>query len=263
MAQPRPADKTARDALGSDPTALALRDRLVKAYRSLPAIHEKVTQRQWKSSPDEALSLDIELRFRKPNRLFLAVDYPQVGKDGRWQLIYACDGRTLTVYNSARNEFQTTKAPLRLDRLILPQVLRGPEFIALFRDTNPFEEIEKTAIARYTEAYENIADESWHTLKVDLQQDGAKRTLRYQLGSKDNLVHRLTLTIVPDADASGPFSDPEVKSNVEANYTMVDTAPHFTDADFRFTPPKGASELTPARDDAPGARRKPKPSEKR
>jgi len=264
-AQAKPVPKEAADHLGSDPAAVKLRDRLIKAYRELPAIHERVTQRQWKSSPDEALTIEIELRYRKPNRLFLSVDYPQVGNDGHWQLVYACDGKTLTAYNSARNEFQTTKAGPRLDRLILPQSLRGPEFIALFRDNSPFGEIEQSESVRYSEAFETSAEASWHTLRIDLHQDGAKRTLRYQIGPKDNIVHRLTLAIVPDSEDAGPFADPEVKSNIEANYTLVDTSPHFTDADFRFIPPKGATEIKPTRNGSPDEhdKRAPNASEKR
>ena len=239
-----------------DPAAIALRDRMLRAYRDLNAVHEKISQRQWKTNPEDALTVDVDLRFRRPNRLYLAIDYPYVDKAGRWQLIYACDGKTLTVYNSARNEYQAAKAPARLDRLVLPQALRGPEIVALLRDTSPFDLLEKTAVVRYGEAVENTTEGEWHTLKLDLQQDGAKRILRYRLGLKDNLVHGFTLAIVPDADTGNPFADPEVRSNVEAKYTVVDTNPRFADADFRFSLPAGAKEQKPDRRVPEGTSRK-------
>jgi len=225
-----------------DPAAVALRDKMVRVYRDLHAVHEKITQRQWKSSREDALTLEIEFRYRKPNHLYLAVDYPFVDKAGRWQLVYACDGKTLTIYNGARNEYETAKSPARLDRLILPQALRCPEIIALLRDASPFDELEKAAIVRYSEVFEDTAEGSWHTLKMDLQQDGARRTLRYRLGPKDNLIHGVALSILPDADTGNPFADSEVQSNVEAKYTLIDTNPRFTGADFHFSPPSDAKE---------------------
>jgi outer membrane lipoprotein-sorting protein len=242
QAQKKPDAPDASAASGRDPAAVALRDRVVRTYHDIRAIHERVTQRQWKSDPADALTIDIELRYRKPNRLYLSIDYPYVDKPGRWRLIYACDGKTLTVYNGAYNEYETAKSPARLDRLILPKSLRGPEFIALLRDVSPFEDLEKSAIVRYSEALEETAEGAWHTLRVELQQDGARRTLRYRIGSKDSLIHGLTLSIVPDASSANPFADPEVRSNVDSAYTLVNTDPHFSDVDFHFTPPPGAKE---------------------
>ncbi len=240
----RPPDK---DVLaGRDPAAIALRDKMVKTYRDLNGINEKITQRQWKSRPEEALTIEIEFRFRKPNRLYLNVDYPNVGRPGRWQLVYSCDGRTLTVYNSANNEYETARSPAHLDRLILPQALRCPEFAVLLREVSPFDDLEKSAIVRYSEAFEEDSDGPRHTLRLDLQQDGAKRALRYRTGMKDYLVHGFSLTIVPDEDAVSPFADPEVRSTVEARYTLVESNPRFTDADFRFNPPTGATERKPS-----------------
>ncbi len=243
--------------LPSDPAAIALRDRVVRSYHEVRALHEKVTQRQWKIRPEDALTVEIELRYRKPNRLYLAIDYPQIGQAGRWQLIYACDGKSLTVYNGARNEFQTVKSPARLDRLVLPQALRGPEFAALLRDASPFEALEKSAPIRYSESLEERVGASWHALKLDLHQEGARRTIRYQVGLKDSLIHGFTISILPDLDAASPFLDPEVKSGVEATYTLVDTAPHFTDADFRFSPPVGAKEDKPRQIKPAGDKPKP------
>lgn len=227
---------------GRDPASLALRDTMVKAYRDLRGIHERITQKQWKTAPDQALTLEIEFRFRKPNLLYLSIDYPYVVKPGRWQLTYACNGKTLTIYNSARNEFQTIKAPARLDKLALPLALRGPEFAALLRDASPFDDLEKSAIVRYSEAFESVEGQPIRVLKLELQQDGAKRVLRYRLDPKDNLIRGLFLGITPDPNAVDPFADPETASALEAHYTLLETNPHFTSEDFRFTPPAGAVE---------------------
>jgi hypothetical protein len=151
----------------------------------------------------------------------------------------------MVLYNSARNEYQTLKSPATLYRLVLPATLRGPEFIALLRGISPFEEFEKSAAARYSEAFELTDAGPRHTLKVDLQQDGARRTLQYRVGAGDNLIHGLTLSIVPSTDAVSPFADPEVRSRVEATYTLVEANPRFGDSEFRFTPPPGSRERKP------------------
>jgi hypothetical protein len=254
--QKRPEAPEANAQSARDPASIALRDKMMKAYHDLHAIHEKITQRQWKSSREDALTLEIDFRYRKPNRLYLAIDYPFVDRQGRWQLVYACDGKTLTVYNGARNEYEILKSPAHLDRLLLPQALRGPEFTALLRDASPFDELEKAAIVRYAEAFEETTEGSWHTLKLELQQDGAKRTLRYRLSPKDNLVRGFTLSILPDADTGNPFADPEVRSNVEARYSVVDTNPRFTEADFHFNPPGDAKEKKTERPKAGSGRTK-------
>src|SRR5690349_9377811 len=66
-----------------DPAALALRDKLIKSYRELHSFREKVTQKQWKTDPQKALAIEIELRWRSPNRLYLNVDYPEIAEAGR------------------------------------------------------------------------------------------------------------------------------------------------------------------------------------
>src|SRR5262249_37591277 len=137
-------------ALARDPAAIALREKMVKAYRGLRAYRAKVVQRQWQHSPQDAAIIEIEVRYRKPNRFYLDVDYPQIAQPGRWHLIWACDGKTLLFYNSARGEYQRLKAPDRLDRLVLASALRGPEFDLLLRDTDPFAALEKIGIVRYT-----------------------------------------------------------------------------------------------------------------
>ena len=238
---------------GRDPASMALRDKMIKSYRDLHGIREKITQKQWQSSPDQALDIEIEFRYRKPNLLYLSIDYPNVGKPGRWKLTYACNGKTLTVYNSARNEYQSVKAPGKLDRIVLPAALRGPEFILLLRDASPFDDLEKSALVRYSEALESPDGQAMHTLRLDIQEDGAKRTLRYRMDPKDNLVRSLALGIVPDPNAVNPFADPENPSTVEARYTLVEINPRFLKDEFAFTPPVGATEKKPQKKTAEGA----------
>lgn len=243
-----------QDTSGRDPASIALRDKMLNSYRDLHSIHEKITQKQWKSSPDDALEIEIEFRFRKPNLMYLSIDYPNVTKPGRWRLIYACNGKMLTIYNSARNTYQSVKAPGKLDKIVLPSALRGPEFVALLRETSPFDNLEKSAVVRYSEALEAGEGQPMRVLKLDVQQDGAKRTLRYRMDPKDNLVRGLTLGIVPDPNAVNPFTDPETASTVEARYTQVEVNPRFAADDFAFTPPPGATEKKPEpkpKEDAP------------
>jgi hypothetical protein len=242
LAQSAPAAAAKGDRSDFDPAATLLRDRIVRAYRDLRSLHELVSQRQWTGTADGATTINFELRFRRPNRLYLAIDYPNVDGPGRWELVYACDGKTLTVYNSALDEYQSVRAPARLDRLALPQSLRGPEFAALLHNAGPFNDVDKSAVVRYSESAESGEGGAWRTLRIDLQRDGARRSLRYRLGPRDNLVHGLSLSIVPDAGTVNPFADPVILSSVDATYSLVEAHARFGDADFRFVPPAGARE---------------------
>lgn len=244
QATSEPPGKTA--AMARDPAAMTLRDKMVRAYRNLHSYRETVTQRQWKTAPDQASVITIEMRFRRPNRLFLLIDYPQIAQPGRWHLTYACDGKTLIFYNSAKNEFQRVKAPAGLERLALPVSLRGPEFVALLQGADPFADLDKSAIAGYTASFEQSAQHAFDVLRLDLHQDGATRKLRYRLDPKDHLLRGLSLSILPDAGQASPFLDSETVSNVEAEYTQVEMNPRLTDADFTFTPPADAKEKLPA-----------------
>ncbi len=227
--------------LAHDPAAMALRDKLVKTYHDLHSYQEKVTQRQWKRSPEDAAVIEIEMRFRRPNHLYLNVDYPQIARPGRWHLTWACDGKTLTFYNSARNQYQRLKAPEKLDRLVLASALRGPEFDLLLRGSDPFAALEKAGIVRYIAGFEQT-QETRNTLLLDMQQGGAKRLLLYRLDPKDNLLRGFRLQIQPEPGASSPFQDEEVAATVEAEYTQVEANPRLTDQDFAFTPPADAKE---------------------
>lgn len=238
--KPTPPDKLTNSDL--DPASIALRDKMLKAYHELNSFHEKVTQKQWKNSPDISLTIEVEFRFRKPNKLYLDVDYPEIVGNGRWHLIYVCDGKTLLLYNSSKQEYQKIKAPATLERLVLPSALRGPEFEAILRENNPFAPLEKSAIVRYSESYQTSQNDKAHILKLEVQEDGAKRTLRYFLDARDNLVRNLSLLIVPNSDTASPFLDPETASTVEATYNLVEINPRFTTADFIFTPPSDAKE---------------------
>lgn len=234
--------------LPSDPAAVALRAKMVQTYRSLRAFRETVVQRQWTDSPDKATTINIELRFRRPNYVYLNVDYPRIGQPGRWHLTFACDGRSLTLYNSARNEFQRVKAPANLEDVRLPGALREPEITLLLKNSDPFAELEKSAIVRYTSSFEDFTDvkqgpESFDVLTLDVRQDGAERQLRYHLDPKDHLLRGWTLAIRPDTGPPSPFKESETAANVTAEYTQVEANPHLTDADFTFTPPVGAKEV--------------------
>jgi hypothetical protein len=79
-------------------------------------------------------------------------------------------------------------------------------------------------------------------LKLDLQQDGARRTLLYHLDPGDHLLRGLKLSILPDTTDADPFLEPEKASTVEAEYTLVELNPRLPDSDFVFTPPAGARE---------------------
>lgn len=241
-AQASPGTPGSPSAIAREPSAMALREKMVRAYRSLRSYRAHVIQRQWKSAPDQASVIEIEFRFQKPNRLYLQVDYPQIAQPGRWHLTWACDGKTLTFYNSARHTFQRIKAPVKLDKLILAGSLRGPEFDLLLRDADPFAALEKTAPVHYTAGFEQQAQEAVNVLQVEAQQEGARRTLRYRLDPESNLLRGFTLRILPDPGTVSPFLEAEEKATVEVEYTQVEANPRLTDADFAFTPPADARE---------------------
>ncbi|HLK59996.1 MAG TPA: hypothetical protein VKU00_25775 [Chthonomonadaceae bacterium] len=238
--------------LTSDPAALALRARMLRSYRSLRAIRETIVQRQWTSDPQKASTLQITLRFRRPNRVYLNVDYPQIGQPGRWYLTFACDGRTLIFYNSARNEFQRLKAPATLENIQLPASLREPEIVLLLKNVDPFAELDRSGVTRASASFENTGPAAYDILQMDAHQEGADRRLRYRLDPKDHLLRGWSLAIQPDAGPPSPFRAAETAANVTAEYTQVEVDPRLADGDFAFTPPAGAKEVrSPRRKDRP------------
>ncbi len=242
---PLRADETAPPAstgVPRDPASSALREKMVRGYRDLHSYREQVVQTQWAKTREDATQIRIDFRFQKPNRFYLNVDYPGITTSGRWHLTYACDGKTLVLYNSAKNAFQRVKAPAKLDTLVLPGSLRGPEFLTLLRETDPIAELEKDALVKYAASYESGAQGNVDVLKLDIQQENAARVLRYRLDPKDHLVRGFTLNITPDPGQSSPFLDPEKPSTVESIYSTVELNPRLNASDFTFTPPAGAKE---------------------
>ena len=229
-------------AVPRDPASSALREKMVRGYHALHSYREQVVQSQWAKSREDAKQIRIDFRYQKPNRFYLNVDYPEVTATGRWHLTYACDGKTLTLYNSARNTFQRIKAPAKLDMLVLPGSLRGPEFSVLMREADPLSELEKDSLVKYATSYEAGEQGNADVLKMDIQQDNARRILQYRLDPKDHLVRGFTLTITPDPGQTSPFLDAERPSTVEAAYGGVELNPRLKDSEFTVVLPADAKE---------------------
>lgn len=230
-----------------EPSALALRDKMFASYREHNGLHLKLVQKQWSNNPARPLIIEVDFRYEKPNRFVLTVDYPHVDKPGRWQLVYLSNGKNVTVYNSVRNEYQTVKVLANLEKLRLPLTLRCPAIRNLVTGTSPFTPIEQQGKVTYTEAFEGEAGaKGTKLLQMVTLNEGARRTLRYRLDPTSHLIKRFDIRIVPIPGEESPFSEKEVDSTVEGEYTLIDTAPKFAKGTFDFKPPVGAKDSSPA-----------------
>jgi outer membrane lipoprotein-sorting protein len=239
---PKPPDSPAL--LPHDPAAMKLRAQTVSAYRGLTSYRARMTQKEWKTTPAIAATTEITFRFRRPNRLYLNVDYPasENEKRGPWHLTFACDGKTLTLYDSSANEFQRIKAPPQLGLVALPHSLSWPEFDILLRGVDPFAELDKTATTNYRSAFESSPQGVFNVLLMDAQQNGVQRSARYRLDPKDHLLRSLTLTTVVGPSQGSLFPSAEQNGTIESVYLSVEANPRLADADFAFTPPADAKE---------------------
>lgn len=228
---------TSKTFTAGDPETLALRASLGRAYRRLHGFRETVTQRQWESDPQAASWVRLDLRFERPNRIYLRMDYPRVTDAGRWEWVVACDGRMLTLYDGLRRRYTRRRAPDTLAALPLPQAYRGPELALLIADTDPFTGANAAA---YQASYEDGANGSFRVLRMEAHQEGHHATVRYWLDPSSLLVRRLRLDVEPEGQSASPFLSLQAPGHVEAEYTAIEPNPRFAASDFAFKPPPGS-----------------------
>ncbi len=230
----------AKTAIKRDPKVQAVIDQMLAAYKSLGALHLKISVKingptdMFAGAPDS-----VELRLQKPNKLFLASS-AHAAKTGLDRKLIVSDGSSLWLWTSVANTYTKAKASATLKGVTtLGDDL--PEFEILFNDKDPFADI-PGATAMTLAAPAKLGDVDVDVLTTKVAEPGVPFTLAVQLmvGQKDHLLHAMVF--------EGSGKDPmgkDTKFDLHMTYDVVNTAPVFAPTDFTFVPPAG-SKLAPA-----------------
>jgi outer membrane lipoprotein-sorting protein len=233
-----------------DPNARAAMDQMVAAYKGLKVLHEKMSfqiavtpaSNMMDGPPDS-----IELRFQRPNRLRLTVAETKAGKKAQRQVV--CDGATLWRWDSGTNTYTKSKAPATFAG-VTNISNDAPEFDILFSGKDPFKDFAPPNTQFTLGKPDKVGEVDVDSVEAQFKDPSGSMngSMRILIGQKDHLIRGLSV----DAAGKDP-SGKEMKFSVTMNYTLVNTAPAFTAADFAFTPPPGAKLRTTG---GTGAKRK-------
>jgi hypothetical protein len=106
-------------------------DRMYKFYAGAQSFGQTASNSTYRVlGPSRQMAgLQSELRFQRPNKVYIAITSPSLGS-----LLAGCDGTTMTIYSSKRNQFDRLPAPKDLKGIleVLARLGIGAEMDALF-----------------------------------------------------------------------------------------------------------------------------------
>jgi outer membrane lipoprotein-sorting protein len=222
-----------------DPKVKEAFDQAYKAYQGLTGLHEKIAVTASGSMEVFRQSVldSLEIRYQKPNKLWAQQTEKQ--KDGTLtrQLIVS-DGITVWRWDGTTNTYTKKKAGATFKALgDLPN--GTPETDALFLEKNPLENLGTNlpSIPVKMGQPTKVGDMDVDVVELTIQGPNvaASYSLKFLIGQKDHLFHGL-LFGGSNKDEAGK----DLRVDLKMDYTVVNTAPTFTAADFTFTPPPGA-----------------------
>jgi len=229
--------QTAPEAAKRDAKLEAMIAPMIATYRSLSALHEKMSVAG--EGPPGLLDngpVALELRYQKPNRLWLA-ETVRTGDAKTARTLIVCDGKYVWRWRSATNTYRREKAPARLkDVPNLPD--ESPEMDVLFRDGDPFVHMAADGMSLSAGPPAKVGDADVDVLLLNPAHNDLSftMTIKFMIGQKDHLFRALTV----EGGGKDPTTGKQIQFRVGMTYDLVDPAPTFTAADFVFTPPAGA-----------------------
>ena len=236
-------------------TALA---RMEAAYRTVAALHCKV---RWSARYTGSMSADdfpppgpdtLELRMQRPNKLFLAAASKRSGKQSSFLVV--CDGTTLTSWKSWTNSYRQTKAPATLAGMarLLPDDVIGVSIDGTWESQHIAEwdlladdrgvSAAKAAAASggllTMTSPEKLGGAQVNVVRIASPTGGLGFTVeqRFYLDAESYLLRALAMS----ARGKHPDNGRDFALEMQGQYDVHTTQPAFSDADFRFVPPRGA-----------------------
>jgi len=243
---------------GVDARARSAIEQMRAAYKSLDALHIKVT---WTARYSGDMAPDdfplpgpevLELRMQRPNRFYMEASAKgDNGKPTRYLIV--SDGTNLWHWRSATNTYLQLAAPATLADMVrlLPDDAIGTydgvtwtidditEWDLLVDDVDPMKSYEGSGMAIALGAPQRIGqaavDVVQFKLLVSPTMPFASETT-YYLSASNHLIQGCLLS----ARGKNPDTGKDFSVTMRATYDVHETQPRFTAADFAFTPPRGA-----------------------
>lgn len=251
-----------------DPRARSAIEQMDAAYKSLDALHIKVT---WTARYSGSMSRDdfplpgpdaLELRMQRPNKFYMEASAK--GDNGRpTRYLIVSDGTSLWHWRSAPNTFTQVAAPATLGDLarLLPDDAIGTfdgvtwtndsimEWDLLVDEAATMKGLAESGMAITLGAPEKIGTTAVDVVRLKspmvppLMPFEIEST--YYLSASSHLIHGFLLT----ARGKNPETGKDFSVTMRAVYDLLETRPRFIAADFAFTPPRGAKKVDAARKD--------------
>ena len=232
--------------------------RMESAYKTIGALHIKV---RWSARYTGAMSADdfplpgpdtLELRMQRPNKLFLTAVSKRSGKQSSFLIV--SDGTTLSSWKSWTNTYRQTKAPATLEAMArqVPddvigvsvggtwesQVIAEWDLLVDNRGLSAAKMAAASGAVMTMTGPEKLRGAQVNVLRIAPPTAAVGFTLeqRLYLDAESYLLRGLATS----ARGKHPDSGRDFSVEMLGEYELHTTGPTFTDADFRFVPPRGA-----------------------
>jgi len=234
------------------------------AYKSLHALHIKVTwtARYRGDATPEDFPLPgpeaLELRMQRPNKFYMqATATSDDGKPTRYLIV--SDGTNLWHWRSPTNTYIQLPAPATLADMarLLPDDAVGTydgvtwsiddiaEWDLLVNDIDPMAGLAGSGMVVALGAPQKIGHTAVDVVQFTLPASPVLPLAieeTYYLSASSHLIQGCLLT----ARGKHPETGKDMSVTMRAAYDVLETQPRFTDADFAFTPPQGATKKADA-----------------
>jgi outer membrane lipoprotein-sorting protein len=253
---------------GVDARARSAIERMHAAYKSLDALHVKVT---WTARYSGDMSRDdfplpgpevLEIRMQRPNRFYMEASAK--GDNGTpTRYLIVSDGTNLWHWRSAPNTYTQVAAPATLADMprLLPDDAIGTfdgltwtndsimEWDLLVDDVGLAKELAESGWAVTLGAPEKIGNTAVDVVRLKAPTDSPWIPFAvqdtYYLSASSHLLQGCLMT----AHGKNPETGKDFSVTMRAVYDVHETQPRFTATDFTFTPPPGAKKVDPKRKD--------------
>ena len=243
-----------------DPRARAALEQMQAAYKSVDALHLKVT---WTAKYSGAMSRDdfplpgpdeLELRLQRPNKFYLSATTKGSGRPSQYLIV--SDGGSVWHWRSWTNTYTQRNAPATLAEMarVLPEDVIGAsdgttweaqsivEWDLLVGDVPPMAKLAESGMSISLGAPEKVGAASVDVVRLSAAASPMmpiSTEITYLLDASTHLIRGYTL----NTRGKHPDNGKDFNVTMRAAYDLHDTQPRFTAADFVFTPPKGAKPV--------------------
>src|SRR5262245_42662081 len=246
---------------GVDARARSAIEQMEAAYKSLDALHVKVT---WTARYSGDMSRDdfplpgpdaLEIRMQRPNRFYMEASAKGDAKPSRYLIV--SDGTNLWHWRSATNTYTQVAAPATLADMVrlLPDDAIGTfdgvtwtndsimEWDLLVDESSTMKGFAESGMTITLGAPGRIGNTAVDVVQVKSPAASPGMPFAFDvtcyLSASSHLIHGYLLA----ARGKNPETGKDFSVTMRAAYDVLETQPRFTATDFAFTPPRGAKKV--------------------